>query len=237
MVTLTFCPGLRFCTPIFVPVCDGLGTIVTAFFVGFEFGFAVVVTVGLGVTVFSLERSLIVTLTFCPGRRLSICIFAPDPDGFGTILSGFLLEVGVAEGVGVGFGDGFTVGDGDGLSDGFTVGDGVGVSEGVGVGDGVGEGVGVGDGVGEEVGEGDAVGVGEGVGTDGVTEGGVGVGGLTGATYWAIVIVTAVVVVTPNASVIVTSIVVAPYPDGVPEMTPVFALIVRPAGRVPEVTA
>ena len=70
MVTLTFCPGLRFCTPIFVPVCDGLGTIVTAFFVGF--GFAVVATVGLGVAVFSWERSLIVTFIFCPGNKLSI---------------------------------------------------------------------------------------------------------------------------------------------------------------------
>ncbi len=74
MVTLTFCPGLRFCTPIFVPVCDGLGTIVTAFFVGFGFGFgfAVVATAGLGVAVFSWERSLIVTFIFCPGNKLSI---------------------------------------------------------------------------------------------------------------------------------------------------------------------
>ena len=104
MVTLTFCPGLRFCTPIFVPVCEGFGTIVTAFFVGF--GFAVVVTVGSGVTVFSWERSLIVTLTFCPGRRLSICTFAPDPDGLGAILSVFLFAAGELLGRGVGVTEG-----------------------------------------------------------------------------------------------------------------------------------
>jgi len=53
-VTLTFCPGLRFCTPIFAPVCEGLGTIVTAFLVG----------VGFGLAVANFERSEIVTLTF-----------------------------------------------------------------------------------------------------------------------------------------------------------------------------
>jgi len=51
------------------------------------------------------------------------------------------------------------------------------------------------------------------------------------------VIVTAVVVVTPNASVIVTSTVVAPDPVGVPEITPVFVLSASPAGRVPVVIA
>jgi len=45
MVTLTFCPGLRFCTPIFVPFFDGVGTIVTGFFLGLGVG----VGVGLGV--------------------------------------------------------------------------------------------------------------------------------------------------------------------------------------------
>jgi hypothetical protein len=74
MVTLTFCPGLRFCTPIFVPVCDGFGTIVTDFFVGFGVGFFVAVAFGVGVGFFvaNFERSLIVTFTFCPGKRLSI---------------------------------------------------------------------------------------------------------------------------------------------------------------------
>jgi ABC-type nitrate/sulfonate/bicarbonate transport system permease component len=47
MVTLTFCPGLRFCTPIFVPVSDGLGTIVTGFFVGLGVGLTVGFAVGL----------------------------------------------------------------------------------------------------------------------------------------------------------------------------------------------
>jgi hypothetical protein len=56
--------------PNFVPVWEGFGTIVTAFLVGF--GFAVDVTFGFGVAVFSCERSVIVTFTFWPGRRLSI---------------------------------------------------------------------------------------------------------------------------------------------------------------------
>jgi hypothetical protein len=71
-VTLTFCPGLRFCTPIFVPVCDGFGTIVTDFFVGFGAGFFEVVAFGVGVFFVRSERSLIVTFTFCPGSKLSI---------------------------------------------------------------------------------------------------------------------------------------------------------------------
>ncbi len=41
MVTLTFCPGLRFCTPIFVPLFDGFGTMVTGFFVGLGVGLTV----------------------------------------------------------------------------------------------------------------------------------------------------------------------------------------------------
>lgn len=49
-------------------------------------------------------------------------------------------------------------------------------------------------------------------------------------------IVTAVVVVTPNASVIVTSTVVAPDPVGVPEITPVLELRIRPAGSEPAVS-
>ena len=61
--------------PTFVPDCEGFGTIVTAFFVGFGVGLTVGFAVG------SCERSLIVTFTFCPGRRLSICTFALDPDG------------------------------------------------------------------------------------------------------------------------------------------------------------
>jgi hypothetical protein len=61
MVTLTFCPGLRFCTPIFVPVCDGFGTIVTDFFVA----------LGVGALGASVDRSLIVTFTFWPGNKLS----------------------------------------------------------------------------------------------------------------------------------------------------------------------
>ena len=72
MVTLTFCPGLRFCTPIFVPVCDGFGTIVTDFFVGLGVGFFVGVAFGTGALVANFERSLIVTFIFCPGKRLSI---------------------------------------------------------------------------------------------------------------------------------------------------------------------
>ena len=74
MVTLTFCPGLRFCTPIFVPVCDGFGTMVTDFFVGVGVGFFVAVAFGVGVGFFvaNFERSLIVTFTFCPGNKLSI---------------------------------------------------------------------------------------------------------------------------------------------------------------------
>jgi hypothetical protein len=73
MVTLTFCPGLRFCTPIFVPVSDGFGTIVTGFFVGFGFGFVVAVVFGVGVGALgaSVERSLIVTFIFWPGNKLS----------------------------------------------------------------------------------------------------------------------------------------------------------------------
>ena len=59
-MTLTFCPGLRFCTPIFAPVCEGLGTIVTAFLVGVGVGFGV----GFGLAVANFERSEIVTLTF-----------------------------------------------------------------------------------------------------------------------------------------------------------------------------
>jgi hypothetical protein len=74
MVTLTFCPGLRFCTPTFVPVADGFGTIVTGFLVGLGVGFVVAVTFGVGVGDLgaSVERSLIVTFTFCPGNKLSI---------------------------------------------------------------------------------------------------------------------------------------------------------------------
>jgi hypothetical protein len=76
MVTLTFCPGLRFCTPIFVPVCDGFGTIVTDFLVGVGVGFFEAVAfnegVGVGALGASVERSLIVTFTFCPGSKLSI---------------------------------------------------------------------------------------------------------------------------------------------------------------------
>jgi hypothetical protein len=67
---------LRFCTPTFVPVSDGFGTIVTGFLVGFGVGFAVAVAFGVGVGVgdlgASVERSLIVTFTFCPGNKLSI---------------------------------------------------------------------------------------------------------------------------------------------------------------------
>ena len=76
MVTLTFCPGFRFPTPTFVPDFSGFGTIVTAFFVGDGFGVGLVVglEVGLvvGVAVGSCERSLMVTFTFWPGKRLSI---------------------------------------------------------------------------------------------------------------------------------------------------------------------
>jgi hypothetical protein len=76
MVTLTFCPGLRFCTPIFVPVCDGFGTIVTDFLVGVGVGLVVDGAfdegVGVGALGASVERSLIVTFTFCPGSKLSI---------------------------------------------------------------------------------------------------------------------------------------------------------------------
>jgi hypothetical protein len=69
---------LRFCTPTFVPVSDGFGTIVTGSLVGFGVGFVVAVAVAFGVGVCvsdlgaSVERSLIVTFTFCPGNKLSI---------------------------------------------------------------------------------------------------------------------------------------------------------------------
>lgn len=106
---------------------------------------------------------------------------------------------------------------------------GVGVTNGVGVGVGVADGVGVGIGIG--------VGVGVGVGVDGVTEGGVGVVGVVGATYCAITIVMDVDVVTPKASVIVTSTLVVPNPDDVPEITPVLELSVNPAGSEPAVSA
>ena len=49
------------------------------------------------------------------------------------------------------------------------------------------------------------------------------------------VIAIVVVVVTPNASVIVTSMLVVPWPVGVPEITPVVALMSRPAGSEPAV--
>ena len=72
MVTLTFCPGFRFPTPTFVPDFSGFGTIVTAFFVGDGFGVGLVVGFTVGVAVGSCERSLMVTFTFWPGKRLSI---------------------------------------------------------------------------------------------------------------------------------------------------------------------
>ena len=72
MVTLTFCPGLRFLIPTFVPDFSGFGTIVTAFFVGDGFGVGLVVGLAVGVAVGSCERSLMVTFTFWPGKRLSI---------------------------------------------------------------------------------------------------------------------------------------------------------------------
>jgi hypothetical protein len=62
---------LRFCTPIFVPVSDGFGTIVTGFFVGFGFVVAVAFGVGVGALGASVERSLIVTFIFWPGNKLS----------------------------------------------------------------------------------------------------------------------------------------------------------------------
>jgi hypothetical protein len=67
MVTLTFCPGFKFPTPIFVPVCDGFGTIVTDFFVALGVGFGL----GVGALGASVDRSLIVTFTFWPGNKLS----------------------------------------------------------------------------------------------------------------------------------------------------------------------
>ena len=137
---------MRFLIPTFVPDCEGFGTIVTAFF----FGFGVGLTVGFGVAVGSCDRSVIVTFTFCPGRRLSICTFALEPDGLGAILSVFLFAAGelLARGVGEGVGvtEGFGVGEGVGVTEGFGVGEGVGVTEGFGVGAG-GTGAGVGAGV------------------------------------------------------------------------------------------
>jgi hypothetical protein len=68
------------------------------------------VTLGFGVAVGSCERSLMVTFTFCPGRRLSISTFALDPDGFGAISTGFFVALDVDEGFGVGVDEGFGVG-------------------------------------------------------------------------------------------------------------------------------
>ena len=206
MVTLTFCPGLRFCTPIFVPVCDGFGTIVTGFFVGFGVGFFVVVAFGVGVGALgaSVERSLIVTFTFWPGKRLSICTFAREPAGFGAMFKVFLFAAGellgrgagvgvtaglgvcvaVTEGLGVavteGLGAGVADGFGAGVADGFGVGvvEGVGVTDGLGVGVADGVGVGVADGLGVGVAEG--VGVGVGLGVTGAGAGATGAG-VTGA--------------------------------------------------------
>ena len=79
-------------------------------------------------------------------------LFEPVADGLGV---GFTLgaTVGLADGLGVGFTEGFGVGVGFGVTEGEGVGVGVGVTEGEG------EGVGVGDADGEGVGEGVGVGV------------------------------------------------------------------------------
>ena len=53
----------------------------TGFFDGVGVGFAV----ALGVAFFNLSSSEIVTFNFCPGNKLSICTFAPEPEGFGAI--------------------------------------------------------------------------------------------------------------------------------------------------------
>jgi hypothetical protein len=76
-------------------------------------------------------------------------------------------------------------------------------------------------------------------GVDGVlgAEGADGVLGATGAMYCAMVILIVDVVVTPKASVIVTSKVKVPCPDGVPEISPLVGLSERPLGRAPDVIA
>lgn len=138
-----------------------------------------------------------VTFTFCPGRRLSICTFALEPAGFGAMFKVFLFAagellgrgagvgvtaglgvcvgVGVIAGLGVCVGVAVTEGLGVGVADGF----GVGVVEGVGVA--VGVGVGVADGLGVGVADGLGVGVGLGVTGAGATGAGVTGAGVTGA--------------------------------------------------------
>lgn len=123
-----------------------------------------------------------VTFTFCPGRRLSICTFALEPAGFGAMFKVFLFAAGelLGRGAGVGVTAGLGVCVGVGVIAGLGVCVGVAVTEGLGVGVADGFGVGVVEGVGVAVGVG--VGVADGLGV-GVADGlGVGVGlGVTGA--------------------------------------------------------
>ena len=118
-----------------------------------------------------------VTFTFCPGRRLSICTFALEPAGFGAMFKVFLFAAG--ELLGRGAGVGVTAGLGVCVGVAVTEGLGVGVAEGVGVTDGLG--VGVAEGVGVGVADGVGVGVGLGVTGAGATGAGVTGAGVTGA--------------------------------------------------------
>ena len=169
--------------PKFADEPDGLGTIVSGFFVAFtegagffvglgelfELAFGVGLRVGLGVAIFS--PSLTVTLIFWPGFRFSIPTFALDPDVEGLIANGDFdgAGFGAADAPEDGFGVGFTDGFGVGFTEGFGVGFTEGFGEGVGVGLTLGEGVGVG--VGLTLGVGVGVTLGEGVGVGVTTDG------------------------------------------------------------------
>ncbi len=93
-MTLIFCPGLKFSIPTFAFVPEGFGTTLTGFFVvtlkllleGFGVGFTVALDDGLAVAFgVATSPSLMVTLIFCPGFKLSIPTFALSPDAEGLI--------------------------------------------------------------------------------------------------------------------------------------------------------